>query len=89
MCNTIDPLAGSYYVESLTSEIEKRVKAYLQKIDELGGMVGRLHQLPVAWQRLAERVEFRRADTSDELRRLAADVFLLNLDGLRRKLWAR
>jgi cytosine deaminase len=57
--------------------------------DELGGMVGYLHQLPAAWQRLAERVEFRRADTSDELRRLASDVFLLNLDGLRRKLWAR
>jgi cytosine deaminase len=57
--------------------------------DELGGMVDYLHQLPAAWQRLAERVEFRRADTSDELRRLASDVFLLNLDGLRRKLWAR
>lgn len=39
LCNTIDPLAGSYYVESLTSEIEKRVSDYLQKIDELGGML--------------------------------------------------
>ncbi len=39
LCNTIDPLAGSYYVESLTSEIEKRVTAYLEKIDELGGML--------------------------------------------------
>jgi len=39
LCNTIDPLAGSYYVESLTSEIEKRVTTYLQKIDELGGML--------------------------------------------------
>ena len=39
LCNTIDPLAGSYYVESLTSEIENRVTDYLQKIDELGGML--------------------------------------------------
>lgn len=39
LCNTIDPLAGSYYVESLTSEIEKRVTDYLQKIDEYGGML--------------------------------------------------
>ena len=39
LCNTIDPLAGSYYVESLTSEIEKRVTDYLQTIDELGGML--------------------------------------------------
>src|SRR5499427_4884985 len=36
---TIDPLAGSYYVESLTNDIEKRAKAYLEKIDALGGML--------------------------------------------------
>jgi methylmalonyl-CoA mutase N-terminal domain/subunit len=34
---TADPLAGSYYVESLTSEIETRVRAYLAEIDRLGG----------------------------------------------------
>jgi methylmalonyl-CoA mutase N-terminal domain/subunit len=36
---TIDPLAGSYYIESLTNEIEKRAQEYLQKIDALGGML--------------------------------------------------
>ena len=36
---TIDPLAGSYYIESLTNEIEKRAQAYLEKIDALGGML--------------------------------------------------
>ena len=36
---TIDPLAGSYYVENLTNEIEKRAKEYLEKIDALGGML--------------------------------------------------
>jgi methylmalonyl-CoA mutase N-terminal domain/subunit len=36
---TIDPLAGSYYVESLTNEIEKRAEEYLEKIDALGGML--------------------------------------------------
>jgi methylmalonyl-CoA mutase N-terminal domain/subunit len=36
---TIDPLAGSYYIESLTNEIEKRAQDYLQKIDALGGML--------------------------------------------------
>lgn len=39
LCNTIDPLAGSYYVESLTNEIEDRVAEYLRKIDEMGGML--------------------------------------------------
>jgi methylmalonyl-CoA mutase N-terminal domain/subunit len=36
---TIDPLAGSYYMESLTNEIESRAKEYLDKIDALGGML--------------------------------------------------
>jgi methylmalonyl-CoA mutase N-terminal domain/subunit len=39
LCNTIDPLAGSYYVESLTSEIEQRSARYLQEIDKQGGML--------------------------------------------------
>jgi methylmalonyl-CoA mutase N-terminal domain/subunit len=35
--DTVDPLAGSYYVEEVTREIEKRVEAYIKKIDEMGG----------------------------------------------------
>ena len=35
--DTVDPLAGSYYVEELTREIEKRAEAYIKKIDEMGG----------------------------------------------------
>ena len=36
---TIDPLAGSYFVESLTNEIEKRAAEYLGKIEVMGGML--------------------------------------------------
>jgi methylmalonyl-CoA mutase N-terminal domain/subunit len=36
---TIDPLAGSYYVETLTNEIEKRAAEYLGRIEALGGML--------------------------------------------------
>ena len=36
---TVDPLAGSYYVESLTNEIEKRADDYLEKIEAMGGML--------------------------------------------------
>ena len=57
--------------------------------DELGGMVTHLHRLPEAWKRLAERTEFVLADVSQELRQFALDVFLVNLEHLRRKLWSR
>src|ERR1700738_1158121 len=36
---TVDPLAGSYYIEALTSEIESRATKYLEKIEALGGMI--------------------------------------------------
>jgi methylmalonyl-CoA mutase N-terminal domain/subunit len=37
--NTIDPLGGAYFVESLTDRLEERAYEYFAKIDELGGMV--------------------------------------------------
>ena len=37
--DTVDPLAGSYYVESLTKEIYERAWEYIRKIDEMGGAV--------------------------------------------------
>jgi methylmalonyl-CoA mutase N-terminal domain/subunit len=39
VANTIDPVAGSYAIESLTSQIEAGATAYLNKIDALGGML--------------------------------------------------
>jgi methylmalonyl-CoA mutase, N-terminal domain len=37
VCDTVDPLAGSYVIEHLTSEIIKQAGDYIRKIDELGG----------------------------------------------------
>jgi methylmalonyl-CoA mutase N-terminal domain/subunit len=34
---TVDPLAGSYYIESLTNQIESQAREYLDKIDAMGG----------------------------------------------------
>ncbi|MDD5091071.1 MAG: methylmalonyl-CoA mutase family protein [Candidatus Wallbacteria bacterium] len=39
VCDTVDPLGGSYYVESLTEKIEHEAAAYLNKIDSMGGML--------------------------------------------------
>lgn len=36
--DTVDPLGGSYFLETLTASIEERVWAYLRKIDDMGGM---------------------------------------------------
>jgi methylmalonyl-CoA mutase, N-terminal domain len=39
VADTIDPLAGSYYLEQLTDELEARARDYLQTIAEMGGML--------------------------------------------------
>ena len=37
--DTVDPLAGSYYVESLTDSLEELASGYIEKIDEMGGAI--------------------------------------------------
>jgi methylmalonyl-CoA mutase N-terminal domain/subunit len=44
VAETIDPLGGSYFVESLTDEIEVKVREYLKEIDERGGAVRAIEQ---------------------------------------------
>jgi len=44
VANTIDPLAGSYYVEALTNEIESRAQEYIEKIDSLGGALAAIER---------------------------------------------
>jgi methylmalonyl-CoA mutase, N-terminal domain len=38
-CSTVDPLAGSYYVEYLTDQMVDRIFAYIQEIEDMGGLV--------------------------------------------------
>ncbi|UCC32797.1 MAG: methylmalonyl-CoA mutase family protein [Phycisphaerales bacterium] len=44
VAHTVDPLAGSYYVEKLTDEIEAEAEGYIRRIDEMGGMVPAIEQ---------------------------------------------
>jgi methylmalonyl-CoA mutase N-terminal domain/subunit len=39
VANTIDPLAGSYFVEALTNRMEQEAEKYFEKIDSLGGVI--------------------------------------------------
>jgi len=42
--DTVDPVGGSYFVEALTDEIERRAEEYIRKIDDLGGAVRAIEQ---------------------------------------------
>jgi methylmalonyl-CoA mutase N-terminal domain/subunit len=66
VADSIDPLAGSYVVEYLTDEIERRAGKYLRKIDEMGGMLqaidqgyvqAEIHNAAYAFQQMIDRKE--------------------------------
>jgi methylmalonyl-CoA mutase N-terminal domain/subunit len=66
VANTVDPLAGSYYLEWLTNRMEAEAKAYFDKLDEMGGMVqaiqrgfpqGEIHRAAVAYQKETDNRE--------------------------------
>jgi len=42
--NTIDPLGGSYFIENLTTEMEKKAEEYFRRIDDLGGVIPAIEQ---------------------------------------------
>ena len=66
--NTVDPLGGSYFVETLTDELEAQAYEYFNKIDELGGMVEAVklgfpqREIADAAYELQQRDRRRRAD---------------------------
>jgi methylmalonyl-CoA mutase N-terminal domain/subunit len=66
VANTIDPVAGSYAIETLTNEIENGALAYIEKIDSTGGMLraiescfvqGEIQKAAYEYQRAVERHE--------------------------------
>ncbi len=63
MAQTVDPLAGSYYVESLTTSIEQGAREYLDRIDALGGMAAAVER---GWvQREIEDAAYRQQQAID------------------------
>lgn len=64
--NTIDPFAGSYFIESITDEIEKRADEYLAKIDALGGMLKAIERGFVQQEIQNSAYEYQRAVETGE-----------------------
>ena len=44
VANTVDPLGGSYFIETLTNEMEDAAWKYIRKIDEMGGMIAAIER---------------------------------------------
>ena len=67
---TVDPLAGSWYVEALTREIEARAKAYIEEIDRRGGAVSCIEYM----QDEIEQAAFEEAQEIEAQKRIVVGV---------------
>ncbi|WP_324662977.1 acyl-CoA mutase large subunit family protein [Haloarcula sediminis] len=70
--DTIDPLAGSYYVESLTDELEQEARELIEEVDERGGMARAIENQWV--QRQIQDVAFERQREQEEGERIIVGV---------------
>jgi methylmalonyl-CoA mutase N-terminal domain/subunit len=61
VANTVDPVAGSYAIESLTNEIEKGALEYIEKVDAMGGMLRAIEAGFVQGEIQKAAYEFQRA----------------------------
>ncbi|MGB9553350.1 MAG: methylmalonyl-CoA mutase family protein, partial [bacterium] len=64
--NTVDPLGGSYYLEYLTDQIEKRVQDYLERIKKMGSMVEAIEQGYVQREIQASAYKYQKSVESGE-----------------------
>jgi len=87
--NTVDPLAGSYFLEKLTLETERACYDYFEKIDALGGMVPaieqgypqrEIHDAAYAYQRAVERKEKIIVGVNDFVNEEEASIEILKID---------
>jgi methylmalonyl-CoA mutase N-terminal domain/subunit len=74
----IDPLAGSYYVETLTNEIEKRASEYISKIDTMGGMLKAIERGFVQQEIQNAAYEFQKSVDSKEQVLVGVNAFTVD-----------
>jgi len=76
--NVVDPLAGSYFVESLTNEIENRTWEYLDKIDEEGGFIHALESGFFHQEAVKGTMEKQRKVSKGELKIVGVNCFQMD-----------
>lgn len=75
IADVVDPLAGSYFVEWLTSEVEERILKEIKTIDEMGGMVEALENGHVARMLAEDGYAWEKAFQRKEILRVGVNIF--------------
>ena len=74
--DTVDPLAGSYFIESLTDEMEKAAQLYIDKIDAMGGSVKAIEQDYIQQEIAASAYQYQRDIETGEKTLVGVNKFI-------------
>lgn len=66
VADTVDPLGGSYFIENLTAELEKKAQEYISKIDAMGGAVKAIEQGYIQQEIASAAYEYQRQIEKEE-----------------------
>jgi len=75
LADTVDPLGGSYYVESLTDEMEKQIKTVMAEVDSQGGIVRAIAEGHVQNAVSRQAYEHHRKLESGEIRKVGVNCY--------------
>ena len=78
IADTVDPLAGSYYVESLTNEFEKRFRTCMEEVDEMGGIVKAISEGHIQSEVSRQAYETERKIQSGEIAKVGVNKYRID-----------
>jgi len=73
--DTVDPLAGSYYVETLTNQMEEKITQYMQEVEKVGGMAHAVESGYVQRVVAQQAYLYEKALQEGELRKVGVNIY--------------
>ena len=80
LCDTVDPLAGSYFVESTTNEMEKRIVAIMDELESAGGIINGVAEGSVQAAVNAQAYENEKKIQAGQLKKVGVNCFVEDED---------
>jgi methylmalonyl-CoA mutase N-terminal domain/subunit len=74
--DTVDPLAGSYFIETLTKQMEQKIVEEMKKIDEMGGMIRAVESGYVQKEVTRQAYEFEKGVQKGELIKVGVNKYI-------------
>jgi methylmalonyl-CoA mutase N-terminal domain/subunit len=78
LCDTVDPLGGSYYVETLTNEMEGKIRALIEEIDGQGGIVKAIREGRIQNTISRQAFEHRKKLERGEVRKVGVNCYQMD-----------